>query len=109
MKSVTGTISTLASDDVTAGLTAGETVKTEINGSTLTGYRTAVQIIQVTDTAITGNLRTGISGRANGANRVRWDTFEAADLAVAGGDGTDFPWGVFRTAPVQIPTGVVGY
>ena len=84
-KKVVGTFTSLATDDVTDGLVAGvaQLIYTEINGSILTGKLAGVQIIQVTDTAITGNLRTGISGLAGGTGRVLWDDFQAGDLAVA--------------------------
>ena len=61
-----------------------ETLKTQINGSTLKGYIGGVEKQSVTDTAITGNLYTGFRGfNTAGANQGTLDDFEAGDLAVA--------------------------
>lgn len=53
--------------------------KTEADGSTIKGYSDGVEVASSTDTAITGNLRTGMTARAT--NNIA-DNFEAADLAV---------------------------
>ena len=60
-----------------------QTIKMESDGSTQTCYIGGVSIATGTDTAITGNLRTGIKGSSTGALRMRWDNFEAADLVGA--------------------------
>lgn len=59
-------------------------IRLEINGNDLEGFLDTVSKITVTDTTITGNLRTGIGlANPNGALRAIWDDFEAADLAAA--------------------------
>ena len=83
-KMVAGALTALLDDDVIDGLTSGDTIRVDIDGSTLIGKKNGTQILQVTDTAITGNLRTGLDGFANGASRIGWDNFEAADLAAVG-------------------------
>lgn len=69
----------------TAGITQSipETYKTSINGSTLKGYQAGVERVSTTDTAITGNTRTGISGYQD-YGTLRVDDFEAADLSAGG-------------------------
>lgn len=68
----------------TRTLTPPYTLKTEADGSTIKGYLDSTEEFSVTDSAITGNLRTGISGFIDGAaGDVEHDNFEAADLAAA--------------------------
>lgn len=56
----------------------------EVDGSALELFDDGVSVLSTTDTDITGNLRTGLIGFAGGgANRARWDNFEAGDLATA--------------------------
>jgi len=68
------TLSTSSSHAVTF------TVKCQINGSALAGFYDGVQQTTATDTAITGNLRTGL--RLDFAGLA--DDFEAADLSAGG-------------------------
>ena len=79
-KRVTGTLTVLTTA-AGAGPSDGTEVKCEINGSTLKGYDDGVEQLSITDTSITGYLRTGITARTNGEA----ESFEAADLAPAGG------------------------
>lgn len=59
----------------------GETLKVEINGSSLNGYANGTQYPSTTDTSITGNTRGGVvSYGINGTV----DDFQAADLAASG-------------------------
>lgn len=59
-----------------------EAYKLDCNGSTLRGFQAGVQRITTTDTAIPGNLRTGIEGwrSTSGESKPIMDNFEAADL-----------------------------
>lgn len=57
-----------------------DTMKCEINGSTLKGYWNGSEILSVTDSGITGNTRTGIRGQSGSGVKVDIDVFEAADL-----------------------------
>jgi hypothetical protein len=58
----------------------GTTIKTEANGSDVAFYSAGVSVLSVTDTAITGNLRTGLYNASTDAGDT-YDSFEAADLA----------------------------
>lgn len=60
--------------------TAGDSIKLQTDGSTITRYRNGSSQNAVTDTGITGNLRTGM--RLHEESAARLDNFEAADLAV---------------------------
>lgn len=64
---------------------AGETFRLEVDGSTLQGFRNgaALSFNPVTDTAIVGNLRTGIGTYTRLVHSVDLDSFEAGDLATA--------------------------
>ena len=65
-------------------VTLPDTVKVEINGSTLKSYFNGTEVASVTDTGITGYLRAGITARnSSGSTVAAGDDFEAADLAVA--------------------------
>lgn len=84
-KYVSGTATQLGSTDATDPV-AGEVIRVEADGSTITGkINGATSVGPVTDTAITGNLRTGIYGYMDGAgDTINLDDFSAADLAAAG-------------------------
>ena len=82
-KTVTGTETDLSQVTIVGGYTAPDTVKVQINGSTLKSFLNAVEQASVTDTAITGNLRTGIVSYGGAANKPRGDNWSAADLAAA--------------------------
>lgn len=80
-KMVAGTQTNLASDTTNA-IASGSVLKLRTTGSSLTGYDDGVSYLAVTDTSITGNLRTGIVGMSNGGNRrFTIDDFEASDIA----------------------------
>jgi hypothetical protein len=64
-----------------APIDAGKSLRLQCDGSTLTGYVNGVQSIQITDTAVTGNLRCGLRGVV-GMSQV--DNFLAEDLIAAG-------------------------
>lgn len=85
-KVVSGAFTSLSSS---TGVTYadGRITKTEANGSTIKGHYHGSEIISITDTAITGNLRTGSHGYIVGgsAGAVTFDDFEAADLGGGGG------------------------
>jgi hypothetical protein len=61
---------------------AGGILRLQCDGSTLTGYVNGQQSLQVTDTAISGNLRLGLRGIVSGS---QVDNFQAADLVPAPG------------------------
>lgn len=89
MKLVSGTLTGLGTP-VTVTIPFpdfGDTVKTEINGSTLKSFLNAVQKESITDTAITGGTRTGFWGYKPAVATTILDTWEAADLAVAATEG----------------------
>lgn len=77
-KRVAGTFTSLQA--VTNDGTSPHTYKIQANGSTIEAFKDAVSLGSLTDTAITGNLRTGISLRENTSTG---DNVEAADLAAA--------------------------
>lgn len=67
-------------------LSLPDTIYIQANGSDMTcKFNGSASGGTFTDTSITGNTRTGITGYTNGANKVQWDAFEAADLAAGGG------------------------
>ena len=78
-KRVTGTHTNL---QFLAAHSSAGTTRTEANGSTITGFFDSTDDGNVTDTAITGNVRAGLAIRSNGDSG---DDFEAADLAAAVG------------------------
>ena len=59
------------------------TIRVQANGSMITGEFDSSETISVTDTSITGNVRTAVRPR-NVPDAMRLDNFEAADLAVGG-------------------------
>jgi hypothetical protein len=83
-KVVTGTFTTLLSDNTSA--TVPYAVKVEINGSALKLYIAGVQVLSTTDTAITGNLRGGALLRGGGdaiiSGNQALDDWLAEDLAL---------------------------
>ena len=84
-KCVGGTFTQLVAD-VGMTLTAGSSVmvKGTVNGSSLNILIDGVSKNTATDTAIPGNLRTGIRGNKGTSGYVNWDSFEAGDLVVPG-------------------------
>lgn len=78
-KRVTGTFTQLGTAS-SLTLVAGDTIKLECSGSNITIYQNGVSRVAVSDTAITGNLRTGIRAANIDSD---WDNFQAADLPVS--------------------------
>lgn len=58
-------------------------IQTEVVGSTINVYYAGALRTTLSDSSITGNTQAGICGRHTGGDRLQWDDFEAADLAVA--------------------------
>lgn len=83
-KFVSGSATQLGSN-VTVSETPAFAVKTESDGSTIKCYTSGTERISQTDTAITGNVRTGIRDFHAVTEAVAVDNFEAADLAAGGG------------------------
>jgi hypothetical protein len=84
-KLVAGTQTTLTGGAAQAYV-VGQNWRSSADGSTIKGYANAVEKASTTDTAITGNLRAGMSQFGN-AGRLH-DNFEAADLGGGGGRTT---------------------
>lgn len=86
IKRVSGTLTTLGGPDTMT--VAGTTLRVSPDGSTIKGYVSGTEHYSVTDTSITGHLRTGICGEIVGAGNggaagdVEFDDFLAADLWV---------------------------
>jgi len=82
-KFVLGTETDLSPPRITFAFDRANTyrIKIEIDGSSGEIFVDDVSQDTFTDTDITGNVRTGISGQA--AQTIRWDVLEAADLAAA--------------------------
>ncbi len=72
-------------------MSAGALMRLMANGSAITTFGNGVQQVTATDTAITGNLRTGIYG---GTNNVIWDSYEYGDLTPSGSLYTQLERGV---------------
>lgn len=81
-KCVAGVVSDLGGDTVET-VSTPDTLKTECDGSTISGYFNGVVGPSVTDTAITTGTRCGLCGNSTGGPITTLDNFEAADLAVA--------------------------
>ena len=60
-------------------------MKVEADGSTIKAYLNGTEQVSTVDTAITGNLRTGITLFKGVGETARGNGFEAADLSPAGG------------------------
>lgn len=84
LKTVAGTRTVLAGP-TTVTNSVPQSWRLTINGSSLVLSQAGVDRLSVTDTAITGNLRTGIFAFAAGTNAaaIRIDNFVAADLPVS--------------------------
>ena len=81
-KNVSASFTDLRSDAHTWSLP--ETVKIDVNGSTLKHYIGGTQVgSNVTDTDITGHLRCGLRGYSTGGNTVKGDNWACADLAAS--------------------------
>lgn len=83
-KTVSGSVTTLSSETLTA--TANEMLKVTVSGSSLKAFVDGVERtgLAITDTAITGNLRTGFAIFSGGnATHVGIDDWEAGDLAAS--------------------------
>jgi hypothetical protein len=82
---VSGTLTSLVGPNVDAAYTTGDTLRIEINGSSLSGRIVGVGgTDSVTDTNITGNLRAGVIGQRGTASATipKLDNFEAGDLTL---------------------------
>lgn len=78
-KHVTGTSSRLTGQTNRA-FSSGQVIKFNVSGSTLTGYSNGVASSDLTDTAISGNLQTGIITRQTYASYgLEFDDFYATD------------------------------
>lgn len=63
------------------------------NGSTISGRTNAIELVSVTDSAITGNLRCGISAQDDTINTPHdVDVWSAADLVQGGGAADIWRW-----------------
>ena len=91
VKTVAAVDTVLGSGSVTLSLP--EPIRVECNGSSIKSYQSGVERVAVTDTAITGFLRTGIlTYRQSSSTDLLFDDFVAADLA-AGPTGS--PWNYY--------------
>ena len=96
-KFVAGSATQLGASDA-ADVVAGEIVRIEADGSSISGWLNGILSVgPVTDTTISGNLRTGIRGLVNtGTGTARIKPFRAGDLSDirclhwASGKTTDF-------------------
>lgn len=95
-KWVSGIQTNLADESVSPS--APVTWKISIDGSTLKSFMDGVEKDSVTDTALTGDLRTGLIGYGE----TTGDSFEAADLAAGGVTENATP--VVATSSITIPT-----
>ncbi len=86
--------------DATTEPTPPYTMRVTANGSTISADLDAAEIMSVTDTALTGQVKTGF--RDNLATGTDWDNWEIAD--VAGGDATATPATVGVVAAVPSAT-----
>ena len=67
-------------DNTTAEPATPYTMRVTADGSTITGDLDGSEIMNATDTALTGQVKTGFRD-FNGAVNQRWDDYEAADVA----------------------------
>lgn len=83
IKNVDNTITTLGGPDAQT-VSLPDTLKVQADGSTIKGFFNGSEIHSVTDSALTGHLRTGLQGIISTglAYASTGDNFEAADLAV---------------------------
>lgn len=84
-KYVGGTATNMAS--LSSTFSIPDTLRIEVNGSTIEAFLNGASIGSTTDTAITGNTRCGLAGGFLSAG-VRGDAWEAGDLGGGGGDTT---------------------
>lgn len=80
-KRVTGTFTQIGSAG-SLTIASGDVIKLECNGTAIKVYQNGVQRISVSDSAISGNVRTGVRF---GDNAQTLDDFSAADLGGASG------------------------
>lgn len=83
-KVVTGTQTHLASPSITLAIPG--VFRVHPIGSTLKAYQDGVERVSLTDTAVTGFLRSGIFGYNAGTPSPQGDNFEASDGLSGGGD-----------------------
>jgi hypothetical protein len=96
-KRITGTY-TLIAGPTGVTFSLPDTAKIECNGSTIKAYFNGAEVHSVTDSGISGNLRTGL--RIGATSTARLDDFEAADLAAAG-DAVPVCWAQYRARMVH--------
>jgi hypothetical protein len=94
VKVVAGT-GTVIGTNTTTGITANDVTKLDANGSTQSRYKNGSLQNAATDTAITGNTRTGIRIFSFAASPLL-DSFEAGDAAAGGGIFTGRAFGKGR-------------
>lgn len=82
-KKVNNVVTNLANIAITAA--QPELCKVSADGSTVKGYQAGVERTSNTDTAITGNVRTGIFAYRSAVSSPTIDDFEAADISAGGG------------------------
>lgn len=90
-KSIAGTLTDLDTDSIS--FTTPDTFRVTCNGSSIEHFLNGVSRGSVTDTDISGNLRTGITGQFESSHI--FDNFEAADL---GGGSSGNPWYYYQQA-----------
>ena len=66
-----------------ANTTDDALARIEVVGSNLEGFQDGASKLTTTDMSITGNKKTGIKLRAQGANRAQVDNFESGDIVTA--------------------------
>ena len=90
-KTITGTRTNLGTEDTTDPV-VDEVIKVEISSSTLRGLLDDVEKDSISDTAIAGNVRSGLFMSAGTNGHIACDLWEAEDLVAAGG-GIRNPFG----------------
>jgi hypothetical protein len=81
-KRVLGTDTAIGAETLVE-IVAGDVIKVQADGSSISRYRNGALQETLTDTSITGNLRTGVEVQFTPGQRL--DDFEVADLAAAAG------------------------
>lgn len=76
-----GTVTVLATYN--AGVASGDTLRLEVNGSTLTAFINGVSVLSITDTTIATGVRGGVYLNGNGGalNAARANSWAAQDLS----------------------------
>lgn len=84
IKTVVGATTVLSSTAVTISIP--EDYKVSASGSTIKAYKAGTERLSATDSAISGNLRTGIQTYRDGAgsSKPSYDAFQAGDFSASG-------------------------